>query len=73
MANTITRAQIITLDKFTKGFSPTEEIKLAHRYSSGALVIYLREVTIDIFVNGNWRTRSPRTGDTLTEGKFINV
>lgn len=73
MANAITRAQIITLHRFTSHLPITEEIKIAHRYSSGNLVIYTPDVTIDIFPNGNWRTRSPRTGDKLTEGKFANV
>jgi hypothetical protein len=73
MANAITRAQVITLYKMTSNFPSTEEIKIAHRYSSGNLVVYLRTITIDIFPNGNWRIRSTRTGDTLTSGKFQGV
>lgn len=70
MANTVTRAQIKTLEKMTQQFPKTEELKIAHRYSSGMLTVYLPKITMDIFANGNWRIRSPRTGEKLTEGKY---
>lgn len=70
MANAITRAQIITLERLTGGFPDTEEIKVAHRYASGNLVVYTKEATMDIFPNGNWRLRSPQTGEKIFEGKF---
>ena len=73
MANAITVAQIQTIKKLTQNFPLTAEIKIAHRYSSGNLVVYLPQLTCDIFPNGNWRIRSPRTGETLTQGKFEDL
>lgn len=70
MANSITVAQIRTLKRMTQNFPSNAEVKLAHRYASGNLLLYLPQLTMDIFPNGNWRIRSPRTGETLTEGKY---
>lgn len=63
-------AQIRTLEKCLRDFSPDELIRVTEKYGSGNIVAYADKMRITIYPNGNWKVEDRQNNNVLTKGVF---